>query len=482
MQIRLLLILGQIILRLGCADFQIKDNGHWAICSPKSASKECDLSFSKLPEDVDCYDHIKELGQIANNQWLSNNGNKAQMVAEHNETFSTINQQFLAKLIDQILENPSLLKNVTDASYKNVTGFLKVVLNDSANDSWKLRLHVWDEKEDKEFPHNHKWDYYSKIITGYLKQEIYQKIAAARLDELSDQQAEEIIPCSVREPVSLMPLLPNGQLPCPCKDNYELACKRETPATQHLRCADVTRIANHESYFMSNDLIHTITPGRGAISFVFTSNKKTDNSEVFVPLARLNENLQKHAPSVSTDELVKELIRIKAIMGCLVVQPKYLPEIVDANHGYLRLDQVSTEKNWRDQLSINNTKKVVQLPKARLGDYKLNVNEGAVRFGKQAVTANQDYLFVIFDNQVYVAPKDFHHESPYLICHSSFTDYGPVQSAGVIQFNQNKQLVKIEPYSGHYAPSIDNMSTALDIFTDKGLDVSCAQIVAFADR
>jgi hypothetical protein len=233
---------------------------------------------------------------------------------------------------------------------------------------------------------------------------------------------------------------------------------------------------------MSNHLIHTITPGRGAISFVFTSNKKTDNSEVFVPLARLNEDLKKHAPSVTTEELIKELIRIKAIMGCLVVQPKYLPEIVDCNNGYLRLDQVSSEQHWRDQLDILNTKKVVQVPKARLADYRLNVNEGEVRFGNQSVIPDQDYLFVIFDNQVFLAPKDFHHESPYLICHSSFTDYGPVQSAGVIRFNEAQNVVKVEPYSGHYAPSLENMNVALDIFAEKQLDICNAEIAAFADR
>ena len=481
MQIKLLFILGQIILPVYCSDFHIKDNGNWAICSPKASSKS-GLLFNDLPKDLDCYDHIKELGQIANNQWLNNQCNKAQMVDEHNQTFSTINRQFLGKLIDQILENPILLKNVTSASYKNVTGFLKIVLNDSSNDSWKLRLHVWDEKEDKEFPHNHKWDYFSKIITGYLKQEIYQKIDIEDIDPTTGQQAEQIIPCSVREPVSLMPILPNGQLPCPCKDNYELACKREASAAQHLRLADESIIANHESYFMSNHLIHTITPGRGAISFVFTSNKKTDNSEVFVPLDRLNEDLKKHAPSVTTDELIKELIRIKAIMGCLIVQPKYLPEMVDPNNGYLRLDQVSSEQHWRDQLGLINTKKVVQLSKAFLVDYRLSVNEGAVRFGNQPVTAQQDYLFVIFDNQVFLAPKDFHHESPYLICHSSFTDYGPVQSAGVIRFNESQKVVKVEPYSGHYAPSLENMNIALDIFAAKQLDICNAEIVSFADR
>lgn len=481
MQIKLLIILGQIILPVCCSGFHIKNNGNWAICSPKASSKSGSL-FNDLPKDLDCYDHIKELGQIANNQWLNNQCNKAQMVGEHNQTFSTINRQFLGKLIDQILENPILLKNVTSASYKNVTGFLKIVLNDSSNDSWKLRLHVWDEKEDKEFPHNHKWDYFSKIITGYLKQEIYQ-IDLEDSGLADEQQVEKIIPCSVREPVSLMPILPNGQLPCPCKDNYELACVLgEAPAVQNLRLADVSRIANYESYFMNNDLIHTITPGRGAISFVFTSNKKTDNSKVFVPLARLHENLQKHAPSVTTDELISELIRIKAIMGCLVVQPKYLPEIVDSNNGYLRLDQVSTEQHWRDQLDILNTKKVVQVPKARLADYRLNVNEGEVRFGNQSVIPDQDYLFVIFDNQVFLAPKDFHHESPYLICHSSFTDYGPVQSAGVIRFNEAQKVVKVEPYSGHYAPSLENMNIALDIFAAKQLDISNAEIVSFADR
>ena len=169
-------------------------------------------------------------------------------------------------------------------------------------------------------------------------------------------------------------------------------------------------------------------------------------------------------------------------MGCLVVQPKYLPEMVDSAHGYLRLDQVRSEQHWRDQLGLINTKKVVQLSKAFLVDYRLSVNEGAVRFGNQPVTAQQDYLFVIFDNQVFLAPKDFHHESPYLICHSSFTDYGPVQSAGVIRFNEAQKVVKVEPYSGHYAPSLENMNIALDIFAAKQLDICNAEIVSFADR
>ena len=65
----------------------------------------------------------------------------------------------------------------------------------------------------KKYPHNHKWDFYSKVISGYIEQRLYREVS---------NKVEGAFKVRRSEPVSLMPRLSSGDLPCPCRDKYAL--------------------------------------------------------------------------------------------------------------------------------------------------------------------------------------------------------------------------------------------------------------------
>lgn len=452
----------------------VTNRGEWSIFSPSLPR----ISTSESPQYLSTQEPItllRELGQQAD-EVCARIKNSQEFGPLLQERFNAVQKDLLIAVIDQILSDEQLLESVTKASYRNVTGFLKIVLVDGGKESWKIRLHVWDQKEEKEFPHNHKWDFFSKIITGYLTQELYTKVDASAI------AAQR---CSVREPVSLMPLLPTGELPCPCRDNYVLTQKDTDTPEVALKVADRDIIGRGESYCMPYHLIHAITPGKGAISLVFTTRVKNSNSEVFVPLEKTNTNLERHAPSVTKEELTQELIRVKDLLQQLQVQERYLPEITDQKHRYFSsTDQIYAHEDWKTALHFSSTKKqVIQVSAEDRKKYIITADhDGHVCIGEQTISQEQEYLFVVVDDVMYASPKDFHHHSDNFICHTSFTDYGPAQSAGVMHVNVDGSLKMLEAYSGHYAPSPENMRLALAYLTSIGINTANTIIKHYEDR
>lgn len=447
----------------------ITQKNGWSIHSPSLYATTA--TTKKAPHKLA---YLNQLGKQADHLWHTT-AQKEALILPFSELFAPINHQFLLDVIDQIVHDEKLLEQVTAASYRNVIGFLKIVLANGGPEGWKIRLHVWEQKEEKEFPHNHKWDFYSKIISGYLSQDLYQ----------ITNNLEEGTLHSVREPVSLMPKLADGSLPCPCRDNYELKTKECSLDTVFLRKLSTDIIGIGESYFMPNHLIHTINPGRGAISCAFTSAKITENSEVFVPENRVTTDLSRNAPSVTKQELREELLRIKAMLQQLHLQPAYLPELVDNNHHYFHPDTTQRfDKNWRNELAQHISKKsVVQLCEKKKQQYLLTTDtHNNVVINNTFIDPNQEYIFVFNDNQMYAAPKDFHHTEQALICHSSFTDYGPVESVGILHFNHEKKVNLIEAYSGHYGPSVADMQPALVFLQSLGVTTQDVECVPFFDR
>lgn len=454
----------------------ITDNHHWFIASPllfdsHNAHTEKSILLSHM-------ETIEKLGKQAHEIWQHTPHSPERLKAyEHN--FQSVNHDFLSNLIDEVLTNEALLQEIAERSYRNVLGFLKIVLaTGGRDDAWKMRLHVWHKTEEKEFPHNHKWDFYSKIISGYLTQHVYEKNTTCATNNIH----------SVREPVSLMPVGTDGQLPCPCRDSYVLNPKEDVVnQSVGLTVQSTTIIGNGESYIMPHHLTHTIDPGTHAISLVFTSERKVENSEVFVPLEKADTDLSKFAPSVTIDELRNELCNIKKQLQKLHIQPCYLPEMTNANHDYYSVyydDPIIHASNWRTHIQQNpSNKQVVQLSPHAYEYYRVSSDHnGCIQVNNEPIDPTHDYLFTLNNNTMYACPKNFHHEGNKLVCHTSFTDYAPVDSVGVLRFNESGMLTAIEAYSGHYGPSVAHMNHACEYLARIGVDTQHAQLIEHERR
>lgn len=79
-------------------------------------------------------------------------------------------------LIEQVLNDRTLLDEILQNSYRHHNGFHKIVLNRGA--LFKLRLHIFEKMPEITTPmenvHNHRWNFASQIIAGRLKMEIFQ--------------------------------------------------------------------------------------------------------------------------------------------------------------------------------------------------------------------------------------------------------------------------------------------------------------------
>jgi len=453
-------------------NYFITSHGEWFIASPFIG---CNSAQDEQKENY--IQFLQDLGEKADELWQRTN-EKSQLLINLNEMFKSVDKYFLNNLIEQILQNQELLESITQKSYRNVTGFFKIVLAEGGKKSWKIRLHVWQEQEEKEFPHNHKWDFYSKVISGYLLQETYEKVD----DSYGFELLSPLKRYSIAEPVSLMPILPNGQMHCPCRDDYILEAKKISNNNVLLGIKSKEIIALGESYTMPFHLIHAINPGRNAISLVFTSRNTTDNSEVFVPMDMLETDLRRHASSFTKDTLIQELRRAKKLLNQLHIHERYLPEVVDQNHHY-KIDTLE-DLNWRRDIIENpGQKRVIQLSKQSMQKFLVSAfHDGTLLVGGNIIDSTDDYLFVLYDGKMYASPKDFFQNSDELICHSSFTDYGSVESAGLLSFDDKGTLIKIEAYSGHYTPSLSNMEIAKKYLRSIGVNTQQAVLSTYQDR
>ncbi|MEI6805719.1 MAG: hypothetical protein WCK49_04340 [Myxococcaceae bacterium] len=445
----------------------------WAIFSPDP----------HLAQDQDAlppyasYQTLIRLGENAHHYWkLHSSPND--LAEGLDQIFSPVTPSFISKIIDEILESDELLEEITKASYKNVTGFLKIVIAQGGKNSWKLRLHIWEQGE-KEYPHSHKWDFFSKILTGYLIQDIYVKTA-------ENTGSDDYKIC---EPVSLMPLLPTGEKACPCRDNYTLKEKEMSDllsSRTYLKHKSRDTIGTGESYFMANDLVHTISPGKHAISFVFTSQQVTPNSAVFVPSRANSNDLNKYAPSVSKEELIIEMMLVKKVLSRFRLSNKYLPELVHPTHRYFnRNGGLLRQQNWRLSLppASEPGPRVAQLSDEEKKECEVRPDSfGNIEIGNKQIDSRKKYLFVLVDNKMHASPKDFSHQADRLVCHTSFTDYAPVDAAGLLRFDENGNLVELEAYSGHYEPSVSSMLSAYQYLESIGVNVAKIKIVNFQDK
>jgi len=462
-------------------DQTLTSYGEWFVSSPKLTDTRA-VRSSRIDSGIRSYmQELQAVGMAADKAWgaATDNQDKAKKLEK---ALHSIDRDFLVQWIDELLTNAEALEKIAKDSYRNVIGFWKIVLAaGDGQEAWKIRLHIWEQQEQEEFPHNHKWDFYSKILTGYLAQDLYTASAAASCDVSSAH--------SVRQPVSLMPTTNDGQEPCPCRDHYvQDPVAGMTNDTISLQRNETRHIGAGESYYMPYHLIHSIEPGKGAISLVFTSERVVDNSKVFVPMDVVDSDLSRYAPSIIVKELKGKLLLIKKHLQKLQLSNRYLPEMVDTQHQYYDVNNgngIVHTPQWRKEIENKNDadQHVIQLTNKEMEQYKLSADaDGKLLVGGASLDISKEYIFVLLNESMYAAPKDFHHENSSLICHTSFSGYGPVDSVGVLTFNEDGTLNDIEAYSGHYMPTVEHMKLAYEYLQSIGVDVTHAHCVAYRDR
>ena len=274
----------------------IKNYDQWAMFMPQKDT----VAQQNHQSHQSAYMYLEDLGRQAHSYWLQQTQLEDKITFYH-ELFSTVNAAFLISVIDEILKSDEIITRITQTSYKNITGFLKIVLVSSDKESWKLRLHIWQEDGIEDL-HNHKWDFYSKIIQGTIIQDTYT-IANNYIDRKNSQKY------SIREPISLMPQDVHGKKPCPCRDLYSL---KSSNNFAYLYKSSSTIISENFSYYMPYDLIHTIKPSQDAVTFVFTSEQVQENSNVFLLNSQYQKmEIQRYAPSITKQEIQAALINLK---------------------------------------------------------------------------------------------------------------------------------------------------------------------------
>lgn len=89
-------------------------------------------------------------------------------------------ESFLIPLIENIINDPSSLKEVASRSYKHVNHFDKIVLVDGLNKAtYRLTFHFWlppftSEQVEDELIHDHRFCFWSKVIIGRLHSENFE--------------------------------------------------------------------------------------------------------------------------------------------------------------------------------------------------------------------------------------------------------------------------------------------------------------------
>ena len=220
----------------------------------------------------------------------------------------------IADVIEDVLSNEYLLERIAARSYRNVQGFLKVVLaqnEDDAEGGWKIRLHKWSRQRQCEAPHTHKWDFYSCVLRGELRQHIYIK---STLDTPSTPTADvECKPYYEREPT-----FSAGETMEPgcttCRGVYCISSPTET-SVQLVPAASNLLLQKGDSYYMPRDTVHAVDPQEDAVSLVFTYPFASINSKVYIVQEHGDAPRERQASNVSTRELEVELRNLASMLN-----------------------------------------------------------------------------------------------------------------------------------------------------------------------
>jgi hypothetical protein len=81
----------------------------------------------------------------------------------------------LASVLQLIQQDRSSLAELASCSYRHRNGFDKIVLASAGRAGLKLVLHVWPRQAlpAEDHVHNHRWDFSSVVLAGFLQVDIY---------------------------------------------------------------------------------------------------------------------------------------------------------------------------------------------------------------------------------------------------------------------------------------------------------------------
>jgi hypothetical protein len=103
-----------------------------------------------------------------------------------------INTISITNILNEVLENPTLLDEVSRESYEVSSNFLKLLLHRDKTTGWGLRVHVFTPEAGQRLDepwHEHRWDLVSSVLAGAIHSE--NAFAEIKSSDQSDDTPED---------------------------------------------------------------------------------------------------------------------------------------------------------------------------------------------------------------------------------------------------------------------------------------------------
>ena len=94
-------------------------------------------------------------------------------------------KQNVTLLLREVISDPALLSSIASRSYTHINHFDKIILIDAPSHNYRLTLHVWwpinqNKQLDDEPMHDHRFDFWSTILTGKLKSYYFSQASSGK--------------------------------------------------------------------------------------------------------------------------------------------------------------------------------------------------------------------------------------------------------------------------------------------------------------
>ncbi|MEY8746828.1 hypothetical protein AB9M62_47610 [Bacillales bacterium AN1005] len=140
---------------------------------------------------------FKNLSEVRD--WISHNYDDRKDIMEQIKTIlePLSGKKQVIKLLTSLLKDDIWLEEIAQRSYTHINGFDKLVLIESKEPEYKLRLHIWWPEHfvnHIEHIHNHPWHFSSRILTGNLRFQTFRETSATEIAPLYHHQTFPPIP------------------------------------------------------------------------------------------------------------------------------------------------------------------------------------------------------------------------------------------------------------------------------------------------
>jgi hypothetical protein len=281
------------------------------------------------------------------------------------ELMNQITPQALITIIEATLKDEKALNEIAKESYHHVTDFTKIVLVEGKTpNNYKVRLHLWWPKKDTvakklavEDKHVHKWDFSSKMFAGKFENQIFVTRKAteeekkihdefiAKLEKLPENEQKKVFESVNMIEMALYKksIFHNKEYLCSLKQNefYTLnellekfkinknqfqtilsvyqryvtepnvtgQYKLKKIGLETLNQPSLYSITDGTIYVERNHLAHRLisNPNEITVTLVVTAPPMKEASPYLLMREESGENLIKHAPKLSVEELKGEL-------------------------------------------------------------------------------------------------------------------------------------------------------------------------------